>query len=123
MALENCCCLARVLAAGEPRRHRRKILPSSDLTAARGGCRGCRQTGSAIAAVSLGSDDGVSHKCCCDCCVVPFISELVSELICGVESVSAIEKNKRSWNFGCWFRVEEKDFPVARLVYVFDVSR
>ncbi|QHO16083.1 uncharacterized protein DS421_10g300570 [Arachis hypogaea] len=31
--------------------------------------------------VWLGPDDCVSHKCCCDCCAVPFISELVSELI------------------------------------------
>ncbi|XP_020972569.1 uncharacterized protein LOC107628311 [Arachis ipaensis] len=31
--------------------------------------------------VWLGPDDCVSHKCCCDCCAVPFLSELVSKLI------------------------------------------
>ncbi|QHO06887.1 uncharacterized protein DS421_14g458760 [Arachis hypogaea] len=58
--------------------------------------------------VGLSSGDFVSHKCCGGCRVIPFISEVVAELIRGAEAVSYIEKNTRSRDFDCDFELRRK---------------
>ncbi|QHO12880.1 uncharacterized protein DS421_15g510720 [Arachis hypogaea] len=60
---------------------------------------------SLVSIVSLSSGDFVLHKCCGGCRVIPFISEVVAELICGAEAVSYIEKNTQSWDFDCDFEM------------------
>ncbi|QHN92822.1 uncharacterized protein DS421_17g587250 [Arachis hypogaea] len=64
-----------------------------ELLAAHGSFVGAIRSGSCFACLSSG--DFVSHKCCGGCRVIPFISEVVAELIRGAEAVSYIEKKTR----------------------------
>ncbi|QHN77529.1 uncharacterized protein DS421_19g653520 [Arachis hypogaea] len=63
---------------------------------------------SLVSIVSLSFGDFVSHKCCGGCRVIPFILEVVAELIRGAEAVSYIEKNTQSRDFDCGFELRRK---------------
>ncbi|QHN92878.1 uncharacterized protein DS421_17g587770 [Arachis hypogaea] len=68
-----------------------------ELLAAHGSFVGAIRSRSYFACLSSG--DFRVHKCCGGCCVIPFISEVVAELIRGAEAVSYIEKKQAESGF------------------------